>query len=61
MNATFLELGSEIFSDLDVWEKFSTPNVLIDPIVRTGAYFVTNKPCFVRLEVRAADFFWFNI
>jgi len=33
----FLGLGSEIFPEIDVW---------IDPIVRTGTYFLTKSPVY---------------
>jgi len=40
-----LELGSKIIFFLNSMstKKFSLPNVLIDPIVHTGTYFVTKK------------------
>jgi len=36
----FWELWSQIFPKSDVRKTFSSPNVLINPIVRTGTYFV---------------------
>ena len=44
-SSTFLELESEISFGIICLQKMSAPNVWTDPIVRTGTYFVTKKPC----------------